>query len=222
MRMIKILFFSILSVTTLLSQETALFERKFEGTNQIAERYYVLKSNKTIKHGSYVKYFQIPTYYSKAEKKQLDLEHFVAIKGNYKNGKRDGEWVEFNNQGKFRTKGSYANEKKIGVWQTAKENGQVIENYDFDNSKMLKPIIKVDVSYPAIARDNGIEGGKVKVSYKINADCSVSDIVVLQALSSEFSSVVVNVLKRKSELQMRYGETCEAKADVYEINFRLE
>ena len=37
-------------------------------------------------------------------------------KGNYKNGKKEGEWVEYYHNGQLFWKGTYRNGKKEGLW----------------------------------------------------------------------------------------------------------
>ncbi len=206
----------------LFSQETTLIENKFYDSKQIQERYSVLKSNKQIKHGEYVDYFKMTPDQARDFKNGIyKLEQFIRTKGAYKNGKKDGEWMEYDRPFTLKTKGKYTEDKKVGVWATIKENGQIIENYDHDLKKMLPPIISVSIGYPPRAREMGIQGGTVGYSYKINKDCSVS-IKITKSLNEEFDNYVIAVLKRKSELEMRYSLSCDEKELSKDIVFRLD
>jgi hypothetical protein len=213
---------AILSSINLFSQETKLIEIKFHDSKQIQERYLVLKSNKQIKHGEYISYFRMTPDQARNLKDGISkLEQFIRINGAYKNGKKDGEWLEYDRLFSLKTKGKYLEDKKVGVWATTKENGQVIENYDHDSKKMLAPIISVNIGYPPRAREMGIQGGTVSYSYKINKDCTI-DVKITKSLNAEFDNHVIAVLKRKSELEMRYGLSCEEKVLTQDIVFKLD
>jgi hypothetical protein len=213
---------AILSSINLFSQETKLIEIKFYDSKQIQERYSVLKSNKQIKHGDYISYFRMTPDQARHLKEGISkLEQFIRIKGAYKNGKKDGEWLEYDRLFSLKTKGKYLEDKKVGVWATTKENGQVIENYDHDLKKMLAPIISVNIGYPPRAREMGIKGGTVGYSYKINKDCTI-DVKITKSLNAEFDNHVIVTLKRKSELEMRYGLSCEEKVLTQDIVFKLD
>ena len=211
-----------LSVTTVLGQETKLIVEKFEGSKQISRQYSVLKSNNLIKHGEYISYFRI-TENDRLHSKNVSIENFIKIKTKYKNGKLDGEWIEYDQPLAIKSKGQYINDKKVGVWETTKEAGQVIVKYDFDKKAYLKPVISVSPSYPAVARENGIAyNGKVIASYKIHADCSVTDIVIVKNLSKECDDEVIKLLTKLSLLQIKYCDSCEEKEYTKEFIFKLE
>ncbi|MDZ4712462.1 MAG: hypothetical protein SGI89_09065 [bacterium] len=74
------------------------------------EEYYVLKSDKKIKHGTYAKY-------------RAPFGQIVMIETcNYSNGEKHGQWTAFYNEfskktwNKIRERGNYVNGKKNGVW----------------------------------------------------------------------------------------------------------
>src|SRR5690606_17404794 len=85
MRLLTILIFfsTIFLFETLYAQETKLKDDYEQG-----EKYYVLKSNKKIKHGPF-------------EKKGIK-KHYVT--GTYSNGKRSGIWEFYNIDGKLLSK----------------------------------------------------------------------------------------------------------------------
>jgi hypothetical protein len=47
-------------------------------------------------------------------------------KGNLKNGKREGVWVEYHDNGQLGSKGSYKNGVKEGVWVRYYDNSQLM------------------------------------------------------------------------------------------------
>jgi Gram-negative bacterial TonB protein C-terminal len=205
------------------SQDTKLVEIKFYDSKQIQERYTVLKSDKQVKHGEYVSYFKMTSDHARDLKSGIyKLEQFIKIKGSYKNGKKQGEWVEYDQLFLLKTKGKFIDDKKVGIWETKKERGEIIEYYDHDQKKMLPPLINVYCNYPNLAREIGRQGGTVSISYKINKDCSVSDIVITKSVDAEFDNQVIKYLKRISELQMKYSITCEEKVWNRDFAFKLE
>jgi len=54
----------------------------------------------------------------------------LSSKGNYKNGKREGEWVECHENGQLSSKGNYKNCMKEGAWF----------QYFFDDGTVYKPL----------------------------------------------------------------------------------
>ena len=203
-----------------MGQETKLVIEKFEGSKQISRQYSVLKSNNLIKHGEYISYFRI-TENDRLHSKNVDVQNFIKIKTNYKNGKLDGEWIEYDQPLTIKSKGQYVNDKKVGVWETTKEARQVVVKYDFDKKVYLKPNISVPFNYPAYARENGVSG-KVVASYKIHKDCSVTDIVIVKSLSRECDDEVIKLLTKLSSLQIKYGDSCEEKEYTKEFVFNFE
>ena len=51
----------------------------------------------------------------------------LQSKGNYKNGKWDGAWVYYHDHGQFWSKGNYKNGKKEGTWVDYQRDGTVWE-----------------------------------------------------------------------------------------------
>lgn len=201
------------------SQETKLKTIKFKGSKEVFERYTVLKLNKEIKHGPYVAYFKFSNFnYSFPD----EPDYLVRLKGNYVQGKKDGEWVEYSRPFEIKTKGNYQSGKKVSVWETVKEDGQVIitERYDYENNKKLNPHFRANVSYPELAVKAGLEG-EVIIGYKINKDCSVQDIKVIKSLSPECDQEVINLVKKVEQLSIKYKMDCEEKSEQYTIPFKI-
>ena len=198
-------------------QATKPISVNFKNSKEIFERYSVLKSDKKIKHGEYIAYFK-STDFSRLS--THDHDYFVRIKGNFSNGKKDGEWVEYSEPNIIKSKGSYLNDKKVGIWETAKENGQVIERYDYSNNKYLTPELKVNVNYPTSAAKKNIEG-KVKIKYNILPDCWIIDVVILESLSPECDKAAIDAISRLGELSKKYKYPCEPGIQERTFKFSL-
>jgi antitoxin component YwqK of YwqJK toxin-antitoxin module len=88
-------------------QETKFVSKDGGG---FTEEYYVLKNDKNVRHGTYVKYRQ-------------PFGQIVIIEsGSYTNGEKNGLWEEFYNEFSKKTwnaikeKGNYVNGKRNGIW----------------------------------------------------------------------------------------------------------
>ncbi len=205
-------------------QDTKPVLKKFPHSRQVAECYQVLKSNKEIKHGDYVSYFPLQKEQYKSVKKVADsLEHFVKQRGIYQYGKKHGAWVEFSSPGILYSKGEYDQGKQTGVWITSRENGEVMERYDHTSRQKLVPEIRIRVKYPPKARTAGIQG-EVLIQYRLQADCSVSDLQVVQSLSAECDREATQKLLKYYRYLKTYGpaQGCEAKTDTFKVSFKLE
>ncbi len=99
-------FFGLMLIN-LFAQETKLVKQI---NGDIKTNYYVLKSDKSIKHGSYTKYIE-----------SITQQGFLEL-GNYKNGVKDGEWTYFylpflfNSANSIKQKMNYFNGKKNGLY----------------------------------------------------------------------------------------------------------
>jgi periplasmic protein TonB len=87
----------------------------------IKEIYYVLKSDTTVRHGSY----------------RIVSEGKILIQGYYNMGKRDSLWTRFNQKGKPRYRGYYSEDKRVGVWDFYDDKGEPEQQIDFTNNYML-------------------------------------------------------------------------------------
>lgn len=108
----------LLCTQSLYSQETKLITKRTAGkpgpVNAIStgtpqgfvEEYYVLVSDETIRHGTYVKY------------RNGTFAVQVLEAGNYQNGERHGTWEIYQDDvhNSLKTKGQYVSGKKNGVW----------------------------------------------------------------------------------------------------------
>ena len=203
------------------SQETVLVETKFPDSKQISESFYVLKSNGKTKQGEYIAYFRISEEELKQIKKRiLKLDNYIKVKCNYENGKKNGDWVEHSSSTSMKKQGRYSMDKKVGVWLTYKEHGAVEERFDYDMNLKLQPLIHINTPYPPIARENGIEG-TVEISYKINSDCTVSNIQIEKGLTAECDTTAMKSIRRFGELLKKYGVVCNDSIARLRLKFTL-
>ena len=111
---------------TAFCQGTELVEKPFDNSKQIWESYHVRKDDGKTKEGEYVSYFQMSSAaYQQFQQGTLNVETYIEKKGNYINGKKNGEWVDYSRPLSLKGKGKYDNNEKVGPWVTAVENGQV-------------------------------------------------------------------------------------------------
>ena len=59
--------------------------------------------------------------------------------GSFKNGKMDGPWVRYHDNGQFRTKGTFKDGKKDGPWVKYHKNGQLSWKGTFKDGKSDGP-----------------------------------------------------------------------------------
>ena len=105
-----------------------LFAQTKKVTNEdkslgIKEKYYVLKSDKSIKEGAYAAYAIFG--------EQLVCEGF------YKNNLKDSIWYYYNFQGRLAEAGKYENGEKAGVWNAYDSKGKLQVQYDYTSRKLL-------------------------------------------------------------------------------------
>lgn len=204
----------------LIGQETKEIVVKFPNSKQIRERYTVLKSDKNIKSGEYIRYY-------KSSKKDSEKE-FIHSKGNFTNGNKNGEWIFFQNpdqghQGKVIKREFYKNGIKTGVWETYhyEKEGKVIEKFDFDNNTPLEPIISVPVHYPNSAKKKGIQG-IVEIEFKQLDDCSIEDIIVIKSIDPECDKEAIKSIRNLGILQKKYSvEKCQEQVLKKPYNFKM-
>ena len=57
--------------------------------------------------------------------------------GSFKNGKKEGPWVEYHDNGQLFGKGDYKNGKREGPWVTYLHNGQLVDEGTYKNGKKV-------------------------------------------------------------------------------------
>lgn len=177
----------------------------YPNSNSIKEIYYVLKNNKSIKHGEYFLFFDGAIARKEIKFKDInEVEVGLKEKGRFMHNAKDGQWTYFKeptSTSKLET-GQYSKGVKSGVWETFVEDGKVIKRYDYDNNKDLPAIVKVMWKYPSAARRNLIEGiVKVKVTYD---SCLANDYQIVSDIGYGCGDAVVDALKEKQKLESKY------------------
>lgn len=101
------LFFYLVTLSVLVNAQE--LKRITKSNHQFGEIYYVLKSDRSIRHGQYLKYFESMNVYDKA------IESF----GSYNNNKRTGTWIFCDAESTSNpliSYGEYKDDKKNGSW----------------------------------------------------------------------------------------------------------
>lgn len=111
-----ILFSAFICVFPVLSQD---LKKKKVTSGDYIEEYFVLKENKKIKHGQYLKF----------KKDMLDRKILVEI-GNFDKNIKSGTWYSFFSHGSIKSYGAYVMDKKEGPW---------IEYYRYKGEYVLSP-----------------------------------------------------------------------------------
>ena len=199
---------------------------KYPNSKNVKEVYYVLKSDKNVKHGDYFLFFdgEITTKDLKA-KNTSEIVLGIKIKGRFTNNAKEGEWTYFKeptSNAKLE-EGIYTNGKKSGIWEKYIEEGKVIKQFDFDNNTELPEVVRVSLKYPSEARKNNIEGlVRVKITYD---SCRAIDYQILNDIGYGCGKAVVEVLKEKQNLEQKYGVEklkCERSEEIIETRFKLQ
>ena len=186
-------------------QETTKITRNIKGAAYLVEDYYVLKSDKTLRHGEYNK---------------LRITNGSLIEnGFYKMGLRDSLWRRFNCVGStLNSTGSYRDGEKIGIWKYYGSNGVIEQVYNHSTNELIsntivEPVdsnklyrvfsgndtlftklekapmcigglnnqINSNINYPSDAREKG-KTGKVIISFIIDKSGKTRDHRVLKGI----------------------------------------
>jgi hypothetical protein len=102
----KILLLLVAFSTLVNAQE---LKKIVKANNHFGEVYYVLKSDKNMRHGQYLKYYESMNMYDKA----------IEAYGNYDNGKKTGAWIfcdAENAANPLLAIGEFKDDKKFGQW----------------------------------------------------------------------------------------------------------
>jgi antitoxin component YwqK of YwqJK toxin-antitoxin module len=162
MRLLIIIKLSLLPAI-IFAQETKLVSK---ATPAYTEEYFVLKSDKKIKHGTYVKY------------KPSHIEPEVLESGNYVNGKKDGLWVYFRGNfgikrgGKIieiansiRGKVNYKDGMKNGLWTS-----YYIDTVTSVAANVSKKETTIDIGEPNKLKQAGLYSNDSRVGEWISLD----------------------------------------------------
>lgn len=118
-----------ITLLVILLTSTVSFAQKTEKMKENAgygkAKFYVLKSDGITKHGEYKITSYTPPFRN-------------IVEGNYKNGQRDGVWIEKYDQSgsQIRIQGNYDNGEKIGEWKYFDSKGELIQVFDFEKNEL--------------------------------------------------------------------------------------
>ena len=79
-------------------------------------------------------------YYEKFNDEPFTGKTNGRIQGNFKDGKRDGEWSRYLKNGQLSSKEYYKDGKKIGEHFYYNDNGQLIITYIYKDDKLIETI----------------------------------------------------------------------------------
>lgn len=85
------------------------------------EIFYVLKSDTSIRQGSY----------------NLLSNGKLLIQGFYKMGRKDSVWTQQNMEGKLRFRGFYSQNQRVGIWEFYNNNEELEQKIDFTKNEIL-------------------------------------------------------------------------------------
>lgn len=169
------------------SQDTLEVIKHFPNTEQISLHYYVLKSDTSIKHGSFTEYFPMSYAQRKGYHGGLSAAYrFVKSEGRYAYGQKNGYWKEYSAVSVLSDEGSYMNDLKVGIWKHYACPERLVEEHDYTSGQDIPLKLHFGCRYPSIAVELGLSG-TVHFSFKLNSDCTVSDFKILTSPHKSFS-----------------------------------
>lgn len=165
---------------------------KYSGT----EVYYVLKSDNSIKQGSYQKFDQHKT---------------LMISGFYKNGAKDSIWEFYDQTGKLMQKFNYSTHELLfnGEVENKDMKYKVINGKDtidavldkqpvyIGGSHALYKFISDSVNYPADARDDNVTG-TIFISFSVDENGKMGDFTVVHVECKKENGQKMGSLKKEA------------------------
>jgi protein TonB len=172
------------------------------------EVFYVLKSDNSIKHGSYEIRYNISG---------------VRITGYYKNGIKDGFWTEYRKDGNKKNEGLYEGENRIGVWNFYDKNGVLEQKYDYTKKEMLlytksdNATVDLTVAYAAKTADRSpiYIGGNSAIIEFVENIIEYPKIAVQKGITgTTFIRLTVDTLGKSGNFGIAKGfdSDCDAEA----------
>ena len=169
---------------------TMLFAQKTNKvTSSYEETYYVLKSDKEIRHGEY---------------KKFDSWGNLLVNGYYKFGVKDSIWECFNRNGELISKYNYAKNELIfynpNVKEINKEYRLIVNGNKLDTILSKPPIflasdefLMSEIQYPMIAMEKG-KSGKVVVFFTVDKFGKTTNYHVKTPIGYGMDEEVIRVL----------------------------
>lgn len=216
--MVKTILFLLSIVPTLIfGQQTKKITDK-----ESNEVYYVLKSDKTTKHGEY---------------KKLNYRNSILLKGFYKNGIKDSIWESYNFEGQITLKYDYSKNELIYFKPNEKLANQKYKLIDGKNNPdtslsrpplflngndyIMSELVK-NIRYPTEAAENG-KSGKVNVLFTVDKFGKTNNYYVDKPLGYGMDEEAIRVLKLNPDNWLPgllNGQAVDVEV-VYPINFQL-
>jgi len=187
-------------------------------TNEVTnEIFYVLKSDKKVRHGEY---------------KMFDFKGKLLVNGYYKYGAKDSIWEYYNSKERLISKYDYTNDELIfydpNIWKDKKYKLIVNEN-KLDTTLSRPPIflggdglIASKIQYPISAMQIG-KSGRVVVSFTVDKFSKVSNYHVNTPLGYGLDEEVIRVLKSLSDFWLPGlldGQPVDVEIE-YSFNFKF-
>ncbi len=104
------------------------------------------------------------------------------------------------------------------------EKGQIIKRFDVLNNQELQTQLLVHFNYPAMARENEIEG-KIEIKLTYDEDCIPIQFEILNKLGHGIEKEVEDKMQLILFLSKKYKvklENCRESANNFIINFKLD
>lgn len=210
--MVRCLFYLLLVVSsTLHAQDTLNITRSFIGSSRIEKVYAVLSTDSTILHGTYT------TYHANGR---------VLQSGTYNQGRRNGYWQSWFDNGQKETETHYTNGKETGIWKYYNYNGSLSCAFNMD-SVAVQTISSADLGYiasklkyPARARDLGIEGD-VEAAILVDSNCNITNFTILSYTSEDFRAEIWYQLNHNKQYFQKIVSGSVPCLPMYKIPFRF-
>lgn len=107
-----------------------------------------------------------------------------SLTNQYLNSLKHGKWYEEDKKTHTYSNGVYESGTKVGIWKFY--HFAYWETYDYDKNVLLSVEMRPpSPKYPAIERENGIEG-EVTYAYTVNADCTITNLRIISATNENF------------------------------------
>jgi TonB family protein len=209
------------------------------------EEYHVLQSNKSIKHGEYLKKtlngnLRVKGYFTQNRKDStwiyFDFNGIdtVSIR-KYKNDLQTGQWTIFSSEGDIRYIYDYVNNDIIEYnWGDTTVTYLILQNNEWVDSEVDNPpliignenplqIVSRNLNYPIRAMENGISG-QVWVYFTIDIEGKMTDVKVKDTVNEYLDAEAIRAVKTIDEIWFPAKKNGEAITIEYKmpINFVLQ
>jgi len=158
--LVLVFSFLLMPLVALCQSANTVIKTRENDNPRYTEIFYVLKSDTSIRHGSY---------------QRLGFNDEIILSGNYRNGKKDSLWVEFL---RFSTiilsKGNYREGDKAGIWEYFDNKGQIQLKYNYDTKQSLycRKVEEGNVSEMFVKMDTGVVSLRLQRDPFFNGDDS--------------------------------------------------